>query len=179
MFAATLARRSFLGTATAARTAGFSMRAASIGLFHSSGPPQQVPEKESKPPRQDPAIQQLVKNNREWVERKNKEDPEYFPALGRGQSPEFLYIGCSDSRVSISSLTGMDLGHLFVHRNIANMVVSADLVSSREIVACSHIMYTRTNSRFYIEEDLSCSLSPPWLAGFFFAEPLVRPYLRC
>jgi len=135
MFAAIVTRRAFLGTASAARSNKAGFTRSSIGLFHSSGPPQQLPEK-SKPPRQDPAIQQLVKNNREWVERKNKEDPEYFPALGRGQAPDFLYIGCSDSRVSISSLTGMDLGHLFVHRNIANMVVSADLVSSREIVAC-------------------------------------------
>jgi len=83
-----------------------------------------MPEKDRffQKPSEDPDIAQLIKNNREWVERKGKEDPEYFPALGRGQSPEFLYIGCSDSRVSISSLTGMDLGHLFVHRNIANMV---------------------------------------------------------
>ena len=80
-----------------------------------------MPEK-SKPPSKDPAIEQLMRRNRVWVESKNIEDPEYFPTLGRGQSPTYLYIGCSDSRVSISSLTGLDLGHVFVHRNIANMV---------------------------------------------------------
>lgn len=85
-----------------------------------------MPEKTSQPPTDDPAIQQLIRDNRAWVESKSK-DPEYFAALGRGQAPEFLYIGCSDSRVAISSLTGLDLGHVFVHRNIANMVVSADL----------------------------------------------------
>lgn len=80
-----------------------------------------MPEK-SKQPRKDPAIQELMKRNREWVENKNKEDPEFFSILGQGQSPTYLYIGCSDSRVSISNLTGLDLGHVFVHRNVANMV---------------------------------------------------------
>ena len=77
---------------------------------------------ESKPPVTDPAIEKLIRANRQWVSTKNADDPEYFQALGKGQKPDFLYIGCSDSRVSISSLTGLDLGHVFVHRNIANMV---------------------------------------------------------
>ena len=77
---------------------------------------------ESKPPVTDPAIEKLIRANRQWVSTKNADDPEYFQALGQGQKPDFLYIGCSDSRVSISSLTGLDLGHVFVHRNIANMV---------------------------------------------------------
>ena len=75
----------------------------------------------------DHALAKLFKNNREWVDKVNKEDPTFFPKLGSGQSPEYLYIGCSDSRVSISSLIGLEMGELFVHRNIANMVVASDL----------------------------------------------------
>jgi Carbonic anhydrase len=76
---------------------------------------------------EDAAIETLMKHNRDWVDRTNQEDPDFFPELGKGQSPEYLYIGCSDSRVAISALTGLNLGEVFVHRNIANMVVSADL----------------------------------------------------
>ena len=75
----------------------------------------------------DHALEKLFVRNREWVDKVNKQDPDFFPKLGAGQAPEYLYIGCSDSRVSISSLIGVEMGELFVHRNIANMVVSADL----------------------------------------------------
>jgi carbonic anhydrase len=75
----------------------------------------------------DPAIERLFEKNRAWVKRVNEEDPDFFPTLGKGQSPDYLYIGCSDSRVAISDLTGVGMGELFVHRNIANMVVSSDL----------------------------------------------------
>ena len=86
-----------------------------------------MPEK-SKQPRKDPAIQELMQRNREWVERVNKEDPEFFYTLGQGQSQKYLYIGCSDSRVSISNLTGLALGEVFVHRNVANMVGKSELL---------------------------------------------------
>ena len=75
----------------------------------------------------DPAIERLFRKNRAWVERVNNEDPTFFPELGKGQSPDYLYIGCSDSRVAVNDLTGVEMGELFVHRNIANMVVSSDL----------------------------------------------------
>lgn len=75
----------------------------------------------------DIALESLFVKNREWVDKVNAEDPNFFPKLGQGQSPDYLYIGCSDSRVSISSLIGLEMGELFVHRNIANMVVSSDL----------------------------------------------------
>lgn len=90
--------------------------------FHASSSLSAFGNDISEPSGEDPAIEQLINNNREWVKSKGEEDPDFFPALGRGQQPDFLYIGCSDSRVSISALTGMDLGHMFVHRNIANMV---------------------------------------------------------
>jgi hypothetical protein len=76
---------------------------------------------------EDPAIEKLMEHNRHWVQKTNEQDPDFFPEQGKGQSPEFLYIGCSDSRVAISALTGLGMGKVFVHRNIANMVVSADL----------------------------------------------------
>jgi carbonic anhydrase len=75
----------------------------------------------------DPAIERLFVHNRGWVDRINEEDPTYFPKLGSGQSPDYLYIGCSDSRVSITSLTGLQMGEVFVHRNVANLVVATDL----------------------------------------------------
>lgn len=84
---------------------------------------------QSQPPnkKEEPALEKLFHSNAKWVKKMNDKDPEYFPKLASGQSPDFLYIGCSDSRVSITDLTGVDLGELFVHRNIANLVVSSDL----------------------------------------------------
>jgi carbonic anhydrase len=81
----------------------------------------------SDPTKTDPAIERLFIQNRAWVAKVNEEDPTYFPKLGSGQAPEYLYIGCSDSRVSITSLTGLQMGEVFVHRNVANLVVSTDL----------------------------------------------------
>ena len=75
----------------------------------------------------DPAIERLFVRNRKWVAEINEQDPYYFPNLGSGQHPEYLYIGCSDSRVSIASLTGLQMGEVFVHRNVANLVVATDL----------------------------------------------------
>ncbi|MFI3292239.1 MAG: carbonic anhydrase [Rikenellaceae bacterium] len=68
----------------------------------------------------------IFENNQRWVERKLAIDPEYFSKLSAHQSPEYLYIGCSDSRVSIEKLMGLQPGELFVHRNIGNIVVNTD-----------------------------------------------------
>lgn len=73
------------------------------------------------------SIDHLFESNQRWVDETNQIDKSFFEELGKGQAPDFLYIGCSDSRVAISKLTGLDLGNVFVHRNIANMVVSSDL----------------------------------------------------
>lgn len=75
----------------------------------------------------DPAVERLFKMNRAWVTRVSQENPEFFLKLAEGQSPTYLYIGCSDSRVTVSDLMGVEMGELFVHRNIANMVISSDL----------------------------------------------------
>ena len=69
---------------------------------------------------------QIFKNNEKWIEEKLSLDPEYFKELSRGQSPEYLYIGCSDSRVTAEDLMGVNPGEVFIHRNIANQVIPTD-----------------------------------------------------
>ncbi len=68
----------------------------------------------------------IFENNQKWVARKLQNDPDYFKRLSTQQSPEYLYIGCSDSRVSIEKLMGLQPGELFVHRNIGNIVINTD-----------------------------------------------------
>jgi carbonic anhydrase len=72
-------------------------------------------------------IDKVFENNKKWISDKLSDDKEYFKELGKGQSPELLYIGCSDSRVTAEDLMGLGPGEVFVHRNIANMVTSIDL----------------------------------------------------
>ncbi len=72
-------------------------------------------------------IDKVFENNKKWISDKLSDDKEYFKELGKGQSPELLYIGCSDSRVTAEDLMGLGPGEVFVHRNIANMVISIDL----------------------------------------------------
>jgi len=77
----------------------------------------------------DRALQQLVANNREWAARMIATDTDFFTKLVSQQSPEFLWIGCSDSRVPANEIVGLQPGELFVHRNVANVVVHTDLNS--------------------------------------------------
>ena len=72
-------------------------------------------------------IEQIFENNKAWVKEKLNVDEHYFENLAKGQSPEILYIGCSDSRVSAEEIMGISPGDAFVHRNIANMVPNTDL----------------------------------------------------
>lgn len=74
-------------------------------------------------------IEQIFKNNQQWVAEKLNIDKNYFKNLSKGQNPDILYIGCSDSRVSAEELMGIAPGDAFVHRNIANMVPNTDLSS--------------------------------------------------
>lgn len=69
----------------------------------------------------------IFENNQKWVSEKLALDPSYFKKLAQGQNPEYLYIGCSDSRVTAEDLMGVQPGEAFIHRNIANMVISIDL----------------------------------------------------
>lgn len=71
-------------------------------------------------------FEKIFKNNELWVAEKLKLDPQYFEKLAQGQKPEFLYIGCSDSRVTAEDLMGVLPGEVFIHRNIANQVVPTD-----------------------------------------------------
>ncbi|MBC6988815.1 carbonic anhydrase [Hymenobacter sp. BT491] len=72
-------------------------------------------------------MEEILANNRKWVEEKMAQDPEYFNRLATGQKPRYLFIGCSDSRVPASAITGTGPGEMFVHRNIANLVVNSDM----------------------------------------------------
>tara|TARA_R110002111_G_scaffold115906_1_gene176992 strand:- start:8967 stop:9593 length:627 start_codon:yes stop_codon:yes gene_type:complete len=71
-------------------------------------------------------LKNVFKNNEQWIKEKLAVDSSYFEKLGRGQNPELLFIGCSDSRVTAEELMGLGPGDVFVHRNIANMVVGTD-----------------------------------------------------
>lgn len=72
-------------------------------------------------------LDHLLQQNRDWSERVQREDPGFFERLSKQQSPKYLWIGCSDSRVPANQVTGLLPGEVFVHRNIANVVVHTDL----------------------------------------------------
>lgn len=95
-------------------------------------------------------IAQIFKNNQTWVQQKLQKEPDYFSDLSKGQTPDILYIGCSDSRVTAEELMGIAPGEAFVLRNIANMVPNTDLsvmavidyavlhLKVNHIVVCGH-----------------------------------------
>ncbi len=95
-------------------------------------------------------IEQIFANNKQWIAQKLAIDPAYFEKLAQGQSPEFLYIGCSDSRVTAEDLMGVQPGEVFVHRNIANLVNNVDLnvmsvlnyavrhLKVKHVIVCGH-----------------------------------------
>ena len=72
-------------------------------------------------------LNSLFANNRKWADRMSKERPGFFQKLAQQQSPKYLWIGCSDSRVPANEIVGLDPGEVFVHRNVANVVVPSDL----------------------------------------------------
>ena len=72
-------------------------------------------------------LQELFDNNERWAEAIKREDPDFFAKLARQQTPEYLWIGCSDARVPANEIVGMLPGDLFVHRNVANVVLHTDL----------------------------------------------------
>ena len=96
------------------------------------------------------AYNEIFENNKKWVASKKATNIDFFKHLSEGQSPEVLYIGCSDSRVSAEEMTGMDPGEMFVHRNIANVVANNDLSAAsvieyavdvlqvKHVVVCGH-----------------------------------------
>jgi carbonic anhydrase len=92
----------------------------------------------------------LLDGNKEWVRERLEQDPTYFETLSKGQSPQFLWIGCSDSRVPANEITRTRPGDIFVHRNIANMVVHSDMnllsvldyavniLNVKHVIVCGH-----------------------------------------
>ena len=93
-------------------------------------------------------LDELLKNNEQWAIQINKEQPNFFRDLANQQSPEYLWIGCSDSRVPANQLLGLLPGDIFVHRNIANLVVHTDLNCMSvikyavEVLKVKHIIVT-------------------------------------
>lgn len=92
----------------------------------------------------------LFSNNTQWAEKITKEDPTFFDTLSKQQAPEYLWIGCSDSRVPANEIVGLLPGELFVHRNVANLVIQTDLnclsviqfavkvLKVKHIIVCGH-----------------------------------------
>lgn len=95
-------------------------------------------------------LKKIFENNEKWIADKLQQQPDYFSKLAEGQSPKILYIGCSDSRVTAEELMGASPGEVFVHRNIANMVISIDMnvmsvinyavtaLKVEQIIVCGH-----------------------------------------
>jgi carbonic anhydrase len=96
------------------------------------------------------SYEDVFENNRKWIEEKTDSDPDFFARLARGQDPDFLFIGCADSRVPANEIMGLDPGEVFVHRNVANLVVNTDInaqsvieyavahLAVKHVVVCGH-----------------------------------------
>ena len=97
-----------------------------------------------------PSYEKIFTNNKEWVQSKLNADADFFEKLAKDQNPEYLYIGCSDSRVPANEIMGLEPGDVFVHRNVANLVCSIDLnvmavinyavrhLEVKHVVVCGH-----------------------------------------
>ena len=117
-------------------------------------------------------IKHLFENNKRWVDEILAEDPTFFKNLSEQQSPKYLWIGCSDSRVPANELLGMMPGEVFVHRNIANQVIHTDLnclsviqfaveiLKVEDIIVCGHYRCGGIKAAFY---DESLGLIDNWL----------------
>lgn len=117
-------------------------------------------------------LDQLLHQNVEWSTRIRTETPHYFARLATHQSPEYFWIGCSDSRVPANVITGLDPGEVFVHRNVANVVHSSDMnllsaleyavetLKVREIIVCGHYGCGGVRAA---TEDIPHGLADHWL----------------
>ena len=118
------------------------------------------------------SLDKLLQNNQEWAAERVRRDPGFFTRLEKIQRPEFLWIGCSDSRVPANEIVGLDPGELFVHRNVANVVVHTDLnclsvlqfavdvLQVTHVIVCGH--YGCGGIRAALEKD-SHGLIDNWL----------------
>lgn len=117
-------------------------------------------------------LNDLLNRNVKWSEQKNNDEPGYFARLATRQSPEFFWIGCSDSRVPANVVAGLDPGEVFVHRNVANVIHSSDMnllsalefavdaLNIREIIVCGHYGCGGVKAA---TEDLPHGLADHWL----------------
>jgi len=117
-------------------------------------------------------IEQIFINNKKWIAEKLQIDDNYFKKLSEGQNPEFLYIGCSDSRVTAEELMGVQPGDVFVYRNIANMIPNTDLsamsvinyavscLKVRHVVVCGHYYCSGVKAAM---ESADKGILNPWL----------------
>jgi carbonic anhydrase len=115
---------------------------------------------------------QIFENNKKWVAEKKLSDKEFFENLAKGHDPDFLYIGCSDSRVTVEDLMGLEPGEVFVHRNIANLVCNNDLnvmsvinyavahLQVKHIVVCGHYYCGGVKAAM---QDRDLGILNPWL----------------
>jgi len=133
-------------------------------------------------------FEQIIKNNEAWVAEKLALDPHFFENLSKGQAPDTLYIGCSDSRVTAEDLMGAKPGEVFIHRNIANMVISIDLnvmsvlnyavrhLKVNNIVVCGHYACGGVKAAMQ-SQDLG--LLNPWLRNIRDVYRLHKDELNC
>ncbi|MFO0985055.1 MAG: carbonate dehydratase [Planctomycetota bacterium] len=117
-------------------------------------------------------LQELFRRNREWAASMTAQDPEFFAKLAQQQTPRYLWIGCSDSRVPANQIVGMMPGEVFVHRNVANLVVHTDfnclsvlqfaieLLHVEHVIVCGHYGCGGVRAAF---EDHELGLIDNWL----------------
>jgi carbonic anhydrase len=118
------------------------------------------------------SLSHLFEKNRAWSERIRRADPDFFPRLSRLQQPQYLWIGCADSRVPANEIVDLAPGELFVHRNVANVVVHTDLnclsvmqfaidvLKVRHIIVCGHYGCSGVSAAL---EDRRIGLADNWL----------------
>jgi carbonic anhydrase len=116
--------------------------------------------------------EQIFENNKKWVAEKKTTDRDFFKRLAEGQDPDFLYIGCSDSRVTAEEMMGVQPGEVFVHRNIANIISNTDLnamgvinfavahLHVKHIVVCGHTLCGGVRAAM---QPLDLGILNPWL----------------
>jgi carbonic anhydrase len=117
-------------------------------------------------------IESIFKNNKKWIANKLEQNQDYFKTLAEDQSPEILFIGCSDSRVTTGDLMGIEPGDMFVHRNIANMVSNTDLsamsvinyavnyLKVKHVIICGHYNCGGVKAAMQAED---MGILNPWL----------------
>lgn len=119
-----------------------------------------------------PTYEEVFENNKAWIAEKSKDNKSFFKKLAKGQNPDYLYIGCSDSRVTAEEMMGAEPGDVFVHRNIANIVSNSDLnvlsvieyavvhLDVKHIIVCGHYNCGGVKAAM---ESKNLGLLNPWL----------------